>query len=54
MVDLLFVVVVVLVGAGMGGHASVNGRGAAVVVIEGQVEEAGAGGQVDVLDVFHL
>ena len=53
-VDLLLVGVVVLGGAGVRGHASVDGLGTTAVVVAGQVEEAGAGGQVDVLDVFHL
>ena len=54
MVELLLVGVVVLGGAAVRRHASVDGLGAAAVVVAGQVEEAGAGGQVHVLDVFHL
>lgn len=41
-----------------GGHVSVDGRGDAVaelvVVGQRQVQQAGAGGQVDVLHMLHL
>lgn len=57
MVDL--VVVFCRRAAVRGGHFSVDGRGdaaAAVLVVVGQrqVQQAGAGGQVDVLHVLHV
>lgn len=48
-------VVVLGGGAGVrGGHASVDGRGAAAAVAVVVGQRAGAGGQVDVLHVLHL
>lgn len=48
-----FVVAAVMAGsAGVCGHGAVDGS--RTVAAHGQVQQTGAGGQVDVLDVFHL
>lgn len=48
-----FVVAAVLrAGAGVWGHGAVDR--CRTVAAHGQVQQTGAGGQVDVLDVFHL